>query len=420
MKQMTTDTGNNKVVRLKRHKRLATGLFLLMLAIYACSVWLYQHQPAAWISYIEAFSEAAMVGALADWFAVTALFHHPLGIPIPHTNLIEKSKQSIADNLGNFVVSNFLTARNLRPYIQKLSLSTTIAQWLQRPKNKDLLLSTLMQLLQDILNKLDDKAAVDFISAKAADLIERIELHQLAGKAVSYFSDRPEQEVLVGKLALAIKTYIEANSSVVQERVKSESYFFVPGFIDKKLAGKITVGLAKYFEEIASDKAHPVRAEIKLQLNKLGAEIQKDEQWKLRLDSLKHSWLSQQKLPEQIGKIWLETRKMIGKELQDTSSVTFRYISGLIDEFAANLGQDPRLRDKIDRWVKLTVFKLVLRNTGYARTLIATTIGNWQGRELSEKLELEVGKDLQFIRINGTLVGGLVGLLLHALTQLFT
>src|ERR1700754_2999347 len=130
---------DEKAKQLRNHKRMATGLFLLMLLTYICCIYVSKHFVYSWVGYVEAFSEAAMVGALADWFAVTALFHHPLGIPIPHTNLIERRKQSIGDNLGNFVVSNFLTAATLRPYIQQLSVSKYVSSWLSGEKNRQLL-----------------------------------------------------------------------------------------------------------------------------------------------------------------------------------------------------------------------------------------------------------------------------------------
>jgi uncharacterized membrane-anchored protein YjiN (DUF445 family) len=145
-----------KARQLRNHKRMATGLFLLMVLIYVCCVYVSKHFAYNWVGYVRAFSEAAMVGALADWFAVTALFHHPLGIPIPHTNLIEKRKQSIGDNLGNFVVSNFLTSQNLRPYIQKLSVSVYLSSWLSGEKNQHLLVEEAAKLLQNIISKLDD------------------------------------------------------------------------------------------------------------------------------------------------------------------------------------------------------------------------------------------------------------------------
>src|ERR1700709_1115076 len=143
-----------KAIQLKNHKKLATGLFLLMLAIYILMVFLGHKFNAAWMGYVKAFTEAAMVGALADWFAVTALFHHPLGLPIPHTNLIENSKKTIGNNLGNFVVDNFLTAKNLRPYIEKLSITSFVVQWLEKETNKQILITEIARLLNDIVQKM--------------------------------------------------------------------------------------------------------------------------------------------------------------------------------------------------------------------------------------------------------------------------
>ena len=156
-----------KKQQLRNHKMLATGLFVLMAVTFVGMTVLQKQDDSHWIGYIRAFSEAAMVGALADWFAVTALFHYPLGIKIPHTNLIENSKEKIGDNLGNFVVENFLSPQNIRPYIQKLKVSVYAGEWLSKDRNQNLLINELSSILINIINKLDDEAVVKFITTKA-------------------------------------------------------------------------------------------------------------------------------------------------------------------------------------------------------------------------------------------------------------
>lgn len=409
---------NNKAIQLRKHKMLATGLFLLMLLVYILMTWLLRTQPAAWMGYVKAFSEAAMVGALADWFAVTALFHHPLGIPIPHTNLIENSKKAIGDNLGNFVVSNFLTAGNIRPYIQKLNVSAYAGQWLEKDKNKNVLVNEITKLLNDIIGKLEDRQVADFIAKKGNELLDNIELNKIVSNALKYFLDKQEHEKLVTTLAEKIKTYISENGEMIREKVKKESYFFVPNFVDNKLASKITNGLVNYFDEIEKDKSHRIRTEIGQQLYQFANSLQTEEKWKKEFLQLKNNLLSEEKLQEYAAAIWKSLKATLQQELQSNDSSLVRYFHKKIDELAVNLKKDIALQNKIDGWVRYTAYKYILRNIERVGALISNTVGNWKGRELSQKLELEVGKDLQFIRINGTVVGGLVGLLIYTITQL--
>lgn len=414
VRQRSTD----KAKQLKRHKRWATGLFLLMAAVYSLMTWLSRSDPAHWIGYIRAFSEAAMVGALADWFAVTALFHYPLGLPIPHTNLIEKSKKSIGDNLGSFVVDNFLTPQNIRPYIRQLSLSAYVAEWLSGKKNKELLIAEVIKVLKDIIAKMDDTVVAGFMARKGTELIGTVKLNQVVAQALHYLLDRKEQEKLVTTLAGRIKKFISENEEMIQEKVKEESYFFVPKFIENKLAAKISHGLSRYFEEIETDENHKIRAEINQQLEQFAKDLLTEDKWVAVFDELKSGLLSEENINRYAADIWQSLKQTLSNELSDTNSVLVRYFSNTIDEFAENLKQDEVLRQRIDGWIRLTAYKYILRNTEHVGALISNTVGNWQGRELSRKLELEVGKDLQFIRINGTLVGGLVGLLIHAITEL--
>src|ERR1700712_3937184 len=197
----------DKAKQLQNHKQLATGLFLLMLAIFIGTTLLLRTHTDAWIGYLKAFAEAAMVGALADWFAVTALFHYPLGIPIPHTNLIENSKKTIGDNLGNFVVGNFLTAGNIRPYIKKLNVSTFAAQWLEKSKNKQILIAEIARLLNDIIQQMDAQTISTFMAKKGNELLDEVKLNVVVGNALSYFIDKNEHEQLITLLAGKIKNY---------------------------------------------------------------------------------------------------------------------------------------------------------------------------------------------------------------------
>lgn len=405
--------------QLRNHKMLATGLFVLMTCIFLTMTYLQKYQNFGhWVGYVKAFSEAAMVGALADWFAVTALFHHPLGLKIPHTNLIEQSKERIGDNLGNFVVTNFLSPQNIRPYIQNLKVSHFIGEWLQKEKNSNILVKNLSEIVLDILQKLEDDAVVNFISKKAKEMTGDIKINQILGNGMEYLLEKNDHQKLITSLSAQIKNYILEHHEMVRERVKKESFSLIPSFVDDKIAEKITSGLFKYFEEVEQDPNHALRKEITQKLFDFSSEIKINPQYEQELNVIKDDFLQPEKIHQYSHDIWVSLKKTLTEELTQEDSSLKNYLHKNISEFSENLRTDEKLQHKIDHWVRVTAYKYILRNTNKFGDLIADTVGNWQGKELSEKLELEVGKDLQFIRINGTLVGGLVGLLIYSIAQL--
>ncbi len=410
-------TDSEKKIQLRNYKMLATGLFLLMAITFIIMTIIQKSTPSHWVGYIRAFSEAAMVGALADWFAVTALFHHPMGLKIPHTNLIENSKAKIGDNLGNFVVDNFLAPENIRPYILKLKVSGFAGEWIGKEKNQDLFVNEAANILLDILLKLDDKEVVNFISNKVKDMTTSIKVNKLLGNGLEYLIQKNDHETLITNLSGQIKTYILQNQQMVEERVEKESYFFVPKSVDRKISEKIVSGLSHYFEEIENDLQHPLRKEITSKLLVFADEIKTEAKWENEFDVIKNEFLNGEKLNEYASDIWLSIKDSLRTELTSETSSLKIYIKKNLSELSNNLQNDEVLQNKIDSWIRLTAYKYILKNTKEAGNLISNTVGNWEGKELSRKLELEVGKDLQFIRINGTIVGGLVGLLIYTVAQ---
>ncbi|WP_312322793.1 DUF445 domain-containing protein [Soonwooa sp.] len=410
-------TDSEKKIQLRNYKLLATGLFLLMAITFIIMNIIQKSTPSHWVGYIRAFSEAAMVGALADWFAVTALFHHPMGLKIPHTNLIENSKAKIGDNLGNFVVDNFLVPENIRPYILKLKVSGFAGEWIGKEKNQDLFVNEGSNILLDILLKLDDKEVVNFISNKVKGMTASIKVNKLLGNGLEYLIQKNDHETLITNLSGQIKTYILQNQQMVDERVEKESYFFVPKSVDRKISEKIVSGLSHYFEEIENDQQHPLRKEITSKLLVFADEIKTEAKWENEFDVIKNEFLNGKKLNEYASDIWLSIKDSLRIELTSETSSLKIYIKKNLSELSNNLQNDEVLQKKIDNWIRLTAYKYILKNTKEAGNLISNTVGNWEGKELSRKLELEVGKDLQFIRINGTIVGGLVGLLIYTVAQ---
>ena len=408
-----------KKIQLRRYKMFATGLFVLMAIIFVLMSILEKNNPAHWIGYIRAFSEAAMVGALADWFAVTALFNYPLGIKIPHTNLIENSKEKIGDNLGNFVVDNFLSPQNIRPYIQKIKISNFVGDWLSKERNQENLMKEISNIVLDILNKLDDQEVISFIGRKAKEMSDDLKINQMIGNGLEYILDKKDHQRFITNLSKQIKEYVLNNQEMVKERVKSESYFLIPKFVDNNIAEKITNGLSKYFEEVELDENHSLRKEITQKLYEFSTEIKTEEKWVEEFRTIKDDFLKDEKITQYSTDIWNSIKRSLSKELEEEHSPLKNYLQKNLAELSENLKTDPIFQNKIDHWIQVTAYKYILKNTHQFGALISSTVGTWEGKDLSKKLELEVGKDLQFIRVNGTLVGGLVGLIIYTVSEFF-
>src|SRR5690606_22336863 len=208
-----------KKSHLKKHKMLATGLFVLMAVVYILMMYLLKNHPQKWMEYVRAFSEAGMVGALADWFAVTALFKYPLGIKIPHTNLITNNKDSLGANLGDFVSTNFLTSDTIRPYINKLSISEYLNDWLSKKKNQELIYSESCKIIKRIVHNLNDESIARFLANKGFELTNEIKLEKLAATSLLYLIEEKEHERLLNIILPQAQQYVEKNRELIYKKV---------------------------------------------------------------------------------------------------------------------------------------------------------------------------------------------------------
>jgi len=410
-------TDKEKKRKLFQFKVLATGLFLLMAAVFISTTVIQKHNDSHWIGYVRAFSEAAMVGALADWFAVTALFHYPLGLRIPHTNLIANSKQRIGDNLGSFVVDNFLSAQNIRPYIEKVKVSGFVSEWLMKESNQKVLIGEVSSLIKSALTQFENEAEVKFISGKIKEMSAEINMSKIISSGLFYLLEKNEQEKIITFTAKKIKTYVLHHEEIIQEKVSENSYSLVPKFIDKKIANKIISALYDYFSEIENDVQHPLRQEITNAAWSFCEELKTTPKYEPQLQKIKDSFLQEKRIDEYSHDIWNSIKQTLERELDAENSTLKKYVKKNISQYAQDLNADEELQSKIDRWIRYNAYRMILKNSGKAAELISSTVGNWEEKELSRKLELEVGKDLQFIRVNGTLVGGLVGLIIYTIAH---
>nr|WP_297307205.1 DUF445 domain-containing protein [uncultured Flavobacterium sp.] len=405
-----------KKKQLQKHKFLATSLFVLMGLIYLLMLYLQQRINTNWIGYIKAFSEAAMVGALADWFAVTALFKHPLGIKIPHTNLISNNKNTLGENLGLFVSENFLNSKTIRPYVTKIDLSTFIIDWLSKENNLIKTKKEINNILKSILLKIDNQEISNLISKKIKEISYDINLSDLASKGLFYAIENNEHQRLISLLIPSAKHYVENNKVVIYDKVVEKNPIL--GLIGgKAVTNQLISGILSFLEEIENNSNHSIRNDITSKLYEISSSFKTDEIWKKRFDNLKQNLITDENIENYTLKVWIETKESLLSNLEDENSTLNKYLEKYLIEIQNNIAQNENTRNKINKTIHKFVYKLALKNSKEIGNIISNTVKDWEGREISNKLELEVGKDLQFIRINGTLVGGLVGLVIYFLSQ---
>lgn len=403
--------------QLRKHKSIATGFFFLMAIIYVGMIYFQHHNPQNWMGYVEAFAEAGMVGALADWFAVTALFKHPLGIPIPHTNLIERKKNDLGKNLGMFVNDNFMNPKNIRPYIERLDVVKIFTNWINKPRNRQVLETEIANLLHKIISELEDEQVEGFLTEKGTTLLQNINYQDLAASGINYSIDKQEHINLLETLLPQIKTYIQENEEMILKRIENNRPLiaFLAG---KKISREITGGLVSFIEEIQRNPHHFVREKLTATLSDMASDLEHTDKYNKKFDQFKNEFITAEKLSPYLKDAWQAIKEILQNQLEDPDSTMKEYIGKNIEKLSNNLQQDQELQTRLNHWIQHFAYRMVLKNRKEIEDLISNTVESWEGKELSEKLELEVGKDLQFIRINGTLVGGLVGLIIYTITHL--
>ncbi|SDD89617.1 Protein of unknown function [Riemerella columbipharyngis] len=280
-----------------------------------------------------------------------------------------------------------------------------------------MVIANISDIILDIVHKLDDKSVTDFIAQKGKELATGIDVNTVLSNGILFFVEKQEHQNLITSTVREIKHYVLAHQELIREKVKQESYSIIPKFIDDTLADKITNGIAKYFQEVETNVQHPLRREIEAKVIAFSSEIKNEEKWQKKLNQLKDYLLREDKVNDYAKDIWDAIKSTLVQELSSNDTVLKTYLRNNIATLSQNLKNNTALQYKIDCWVRAKAYHYLLRNTHKFGELISSTMENWQGKELSNKLELEVGKDLQFIRVNGTLVGGIVGLIIHAVSR---
>ena len=407
----------NQERRLKAMKRLATGMLGVMASIFVIS---HIYAPLIpWLAWVEAFAEAAMVGALADWFAVTALFRHPLGLPIPHTAIIPRRKDALGDNLARFVRENFLISEALQPRLAKLDGASHAGAWLARPGNARRVSADAGAFLQWLLATLDSEALRDFLRENLHLELRQLEAAPLIGRILDLLTRSNRHQALMDLAVRVARQHLDENRVLIRIRIDEKSPWWLPGFVDQEIFDKIITEVEALLDAIGSDPEHEARQRFNEGVQNFITALRNDPDTIARGEEIKNELLEHPLVQEYLAGLWQHVSTFLLRQAREPeSALRLRFESGLMS-FGEALENDPELRAQINQWLNDAILRIVRNYQQEIASVISETVRNWDSDVTSRRVELAVGRDLQFIRINGTIVGGLAGLAIFSLSHFF-
>ena len=396
-------------------KAAATGLLVLMAAIFVVARQFELAYP--WVGYVKAFAEAAMVGGLADWFAVTALFRHPLGLPIPHTAIIPRNKDRIGDALANFLRDNFLIAPVVARRMRNIDLAGAVGRFLQAPQGQETRIRHgASRLLADLFESLDDERLGGLVKSSIANRIRKMELSPLLGHALASAINEDRHVPMLEATIRWTSRALDANEGLIREMVhKRANWVLKLAGLDAKLADAIVDGLRKLSADMHTDPAHPVRVKIEQALADLANDLQTKPETREKVEEIKLQLLDNKSVSLWLDTLWQRGREAMIKAARNPDAAMAGKLGEVLQSMGQSLENDPRLKQAINMFARRAVSGMAASYGGSIVKLVSETVRRWDAQTITDRLETTVGRDLQYIRINGTLVGGLVGVILHAL-----
>jgi len=399
-------------------KLVALSFLLGATVIFLTTVFWQSAGAPAFVGYIKAAAEAGMVGALADWFAVTALFRHPLGIPIPHTAIIPTRKDQIGDSLGDFVGTNFLSEQVVRQRLHNVGVSKRLGGWLAEPANADRVTAELSNVVRGLMTVLRDEDVQAVLEQAVVRRVVAIPWGPPLGKLLTgVFADGTHHK-LVDLMCDRAYEWVKENHSIVQRVVSDRSPTWAPRFVDSMVADKVYGEVLSFAWMVKTDVNHPMRQAIDKFLLEFAADLRTDPVTMDRAEQVKHQVLEHPEVQNIIGATWSTAKRMLLDAAEDPSSELRKRVHDGLISLGTRLVEDDTMREKVDGWVEGAAAYVVLNYRDEITTLITDTVSRWDADETSRKVELQVGRDLQFIRINGTVVGALAGLIIYTVAQL--
>jgi uncharacterized membrane-anchored protein YjiN (DUF445 family) len=401
----------NLAHRLKQMQWIATALLALMAVIFVVTgLWRDTH---AWLNPVWAFSEAALIGGLADWFAVTALFRHPLGLPIPHTAIVPNRKNQIGQSLARFVANHFLVRSALESELDRLNLAKSFGRWLEKPANARSIGRDSSRAAGWILESSESGPLRAAVAGTIRDLGQSLPTQQLLAALVEVLISGSHADDLVDSLVAYGRDQLVRNKHMIRERIRERSPWWLPKFVDEEIFDQIVAEIERMLAEVGEDAAHPARAALKERLGQLKDSIANDPEFLARSETLRAEFLQHPAVQSFGRDVWDRARSYLVESIDDPDSDLRRAIERELSAVGHTLAEDSVVAEEINSWLKEIIVYFVETYSEQISSIISTTIAQWDADATSRRIELHIGRDLQFIRINGTLVGGLVGVLLY-------
>ena len=400
------------VRRLRRTRLFATALLAVMAVIFAGTTWL--ASPSPYVGAIRAFAEAALVGGLADWFAVTALFRRPLGLPIPHTAIVPARKNQIGRALARFIRDHFLVREAVARRFRRTNLAARLAAWLEEAGNAARVSRDLGLALAWALH--DDHDGGELRGALGATLrsaFDDVPVNRAVATLLEVLTTGERADLIIGQLVAFGRTELERNRVMIRVRIHEQSPWWLPKFIDQEIFDKLVGGLEELLEAMAADPAHPARDEIKTRLLAMQHALAADPELAAKSRALKDELVTHPAVRSYALELWQRLRAELAASLADETSPLTQGLKREIGALGVRLRADERLAAELDEWLKDLLLHIVDNYRDPLSEIVSETIESWDAAATSRRIELNIGTDLQFIRVNGTLVGGLVGLALY-------
>lgn len=395
---------------------IAVGLLGFMAVVFIVSFIFQDRVP--WLGYVRAASEGGMVGALADWFAVTALFRHPLGIPIPHTNLIANKKDEIGEGLGSFIEENFLDDAVVHDKLSEISGARMAGAWLNEADHAERVSEMIASIALGALTVLDDQDVQDLVESLVRRHVVNPEWGPLLGRATESFVSGGHHESLVDLAANRVEQWLTQHPRAFDKIISTRLPQWVPSIVDRFVDQRLHSEAVRFLRRVAAEPNHPARVAITNFLQDLSVDLQEQESLQAQLESFKHEVFDSPRIRSLAASTWQATRAAIVEMLEDPGSELRRRITDVLVDFGHKLEEDSTLQFKIDVWVMNVAEYLVRTYRHDLANVVAETVQRWDAREAAEKIELQIGKDLQFIRINGTVIGAIAGLGIYTFAEL--
>ena len=411
-----TRNEQDKLRGLRRMKAVALAFLLGAAVVYALTR-LYPHAPS-WVGYVQAMAEASMVGALADWFAVTALFRHPLGLPIPHTAIIPRKKDALGENLSDFVGANFLAEAVVTDKLHRVGISNRLASWLAQPRNAERATAELATAVRALVTVLRDEDVQPVLeNALVRRLLEQPWGPPLGRLLAQLLTDGAHHK-LVDLLTERAYEWVRDNHGAVLRVVSQRLPGWSPRFVDELVADRLYGEVLTFAWAVRTEPEHPMRKAVDTFLLEFAEDLRTDPEMIERAEAIKLQVLEHPEVRILVGSAWGTAKKMLLGAAEDPSSELRQRVRDGLIALGGRLTDDAELRSKVDNWLQGAATYVVSNYRGEITTLITDTVQRWDAEETARKVELQVGRDLQFIRINGTVVGALAGLAIHILSQL--